>query len=354
MVNHYQYEVEGYAQLSGLHLSVLQLNQVLKPYGYEFVRLSLEEFDKNYRNIFGLPVERPVDNLCRISHFNEPVPEGMSYEQAEKQWKAERLEAGIPLSELETIISDELYEILSHVVTGGRHFFMEREIILLRKLENFEQAVNFGKVEFGNSFHFAKTMHDFANHLICALRLLKNGDINLRYTFQIATNTRKVISRFIGTVHYENATRIVITPEDIPRFNELMQNSFAPNNLTQTAWNNFNAAYQLSDYHSRYLLLMACLESLFSEQSGGIAHTIARHLSLALTSNLESFQKMYSRLKELYQFRNKMVHEGKTPKELVQITLELQDYVRSAIIYCSTLSISKQELFRRLNARGFT
>ena len=66
----YQYEVESYAIITNVEKSVLKLNPVLQPYGYEFVRISLHELYQKFCNLFGLPPDFKSENIGRMSHYD--------------------------------------------------------------------------------------------------------------------------------------------------------------------------------------------------------------------------------------------------------------------------------------------
>jgi hypothetical protein len=350
----YNYPIESYALILNLDNSVLKLNYVLQPYGYEFVKVNLEELDKNFSHLFGLPPEFKNQNICRMSHYKgKPPTDGRSYSEVIDEWHNEQLERGVPIKEIETIISEEFHELLTYSIHNGLELLMTRELILLKKIENFDHLVINGGSTFARDFQIHNEMSIFVNDLIQKLRLFKNGDINCKTIFHISADTRRITQRFNPAFLSGGGKKYVVSDEDVELFGKLMKTNSKVNKLSELAINNFNLTYQITDLKSKYLNLMICLESLFNVNSIEITHTLSRHLAIIISDNKEEFAKNYIRIKKLYSYRSKLIHGSALNENLALITDELQDLVRRAINYCLRIDKSKDELNSYLNGKGF-
>lgn len=349
----YSYGVESYAWIDNLGKSVLKLNSVIAPYGFEFIRVRLDELDQKFSDFFGLSPEHKSGATCTMSHCDAEVPPNGSLKETIELDKADKLSRGIPIEEIETTISVELHELLQHSVYNGFGILMEREVVLLKRISNFERMVTNNTVTINEIIPVHNELDKFVKALIHHLRLLKNGDVNCSSIFQVATESRKIIQRFKPRFTAGTQQKFEVDEDDVVKFQERFSTSFEVNSLTELALSSFNLSYEIQDMKSKYLTLMICLESLFNLGKDQISHTISRHLSILISDNREIFQTNYNRIKKLYGFRSKIVHGQKLDENILGITSELQNLVRQAINYCLSINKSREEFFHFLNSKGF-
>lgn len=103
----------------------------------------------------------------------------------------------------------------------------------------------------------------------------------------------------------------------------------------------FNDSFDSSDVSIRFLLLFSCLESLFVTSKNGIVEKMALCTSRILCyENIKDEEKMYKRIKELYNYRCKFVH-GKQVKSITcELEMELREIVRYVLLIYWNLSLS--------------
>lgn len=349
----YTYSVDTYAWIDNLDKSVLKLNPVIAPYGFEFIRVRLYELDQKFSDFFGLSPEHKSGNTCTISHSDTKIPSNRSLRETIELEKAEKLSRGIPIEEIETTISVEFHELLQHSLYNGFGILMQREIVLLKRISSFERLVINNTVTINEIIPVHNEVDRFVKALIHHLRLLKNGDVSCSSIFQIAIESRKVIHRFKPRFTTGTQQKYEVEDGDVTQFKERFSLSFEVNSLTELALSSFNVSYEIQEMKSKYLTLMICLESLFNLGKDQISHTISRHLSILISDNRETFQANYIRIKKLYGFRSKIVHGQKLDENIVAITGELQNLVRQAINYCLSINKNREEFFHFLNSKGF-
>lgn len=353
MAGTYSYRVESYAQIMNLDRSVLKLNPVLEPIGYKFVRISLQELEKNFSDLFGFPTNFKSENICTISHYDGPMPSaGRSIREVIERDREEKIAKGIPIEEIETTISGEFQELVLHTFFGGHELIQEREMIFLKRIEDFDHEIIDGATDFVLPIKVQKEMEAFVRPLVQRLRLFKNGDVILKIQFQIAADTRKVIQRYNPRFSPGGMRKFIVTDEDVALFTEKMTSQVEANVLCEFALSNFNLSYEIPEIRAKYLTLMTCLESLFNLGPGEVSHTISRHLSLLISKDQSEFENNYRRLKKLYHNRNLIIHGSKPDEDILTITEELQNYCRNAINHCMEIRITKKELFTLLNKKG--
>lgn len=349
----YTYSVDTYAWIDNLDKSVLKLNPVISPYGFEFIRVGLDELDQKFSDFFGLSPEHKSGNTCTISHSDTHIPSNRSLRETIELDKAEKLSRGIPIEEIETTISVEFHELLQHSLYNGFGILMEREIVLLKRISSFERLVTNKTVTVNEIIPVHNEVDRFVKALIHHLRLFKNGDVSCSSIFQIASESRKIIHRFKPRFTTGTQQKYEVEDGDVTQFKERFSLSFEVNSLTELALSSFNLSYEIQEMKSKYLTLMICLESLFNLGNDQISHTISRHLSILISDNQKTFQANYIRIKKLYGFRSKIVHGQKLDENIAAITGELQNLVRQAINYCLSINKNREEFFHFLNSKGF-
>lgn len=328
MENTVVHELESYALFQDADSSVLKLNATLEKYGYHFICVNLNEFESNFSHVVGLEkgfISKSKSELAQI---------GVS-------------------------VATEIIENIRALY--GIDFFMQvlknNEIILLKKIENDKQIVVDNKIDGTDNVKGLKLLQAFSNSLLTQLRLLEQGPVYASNLFQIRKEQRFIVSNLFGPHKQSlNIGTYSIDDHDVEEFKKTFVPEFKPNLLVELAINNYNLCYDITDLKIRFTILMMCLESLFNHGFDQISHTTSRHLSIIISSTDEEFQKNYGRIKKLYDIRSKIVHGAKfkEEKDLYLYTTDLYELVRTAIKYCLPLEMNREDLFKKLNAMGFS
>ncbi|PZR28672.1 MAG: hypothetical protein DI535_05925 [Citrobacter freundii] len=327
----YSYEAESYAVFTNLDSSILLLNPLLETFGFRFVRFRLDELEKSFGHLFGIS----TDYQQPIATITDSEPE-----MTEDGWYR------LP-------ISNNFYELLAHGFHGGHYLIHRREMFFLQKIENAVQHVKNGYITFDSISYRVDSMKGFTQQLIYQLRLLKRGDVSCTSYFQIAVDTRTIISRLGPAFVPIGNSMYTLSENDVNSFKRQFNSSLSISMLAEVAFHNFNTAYEITEPRAKFLMLMTCLEALFSAGRTEIAHTISRHLSMLFAKSPEEFQASYKSVKNLYNVRSKIIHGDNVKNDLHPLLLELEDLVRRALNHCLSLNLSKDAFYQELNAKGF-
>jgi len=315
-----QHILEPYAHILNVDRTILKLNPAIEKFGYKFIWVDASEFEKNFSEILNVP-------------------------------KADDRPLTIIIGRESKGISHELHNAIVHNQTFDP-VFLNKEypgIILLKKLKDFKISSPDDFMTETKEFH---DFYPFVQDLILQIRLFKIGEIRVSQLFHISAVTRQISlrKREIEIGAFGDYT---LSDEEAERLSGKLVAKYESNTLTELAIKSFSVAYDLPDVQTRFITLVTCLESLFNLGKDQIAHTIARHLSIILSSDKEEFQKNYTELKKLYNKRNAIVHGGEHKGDIIQDYLTLSNKVRAAINYCNVPELTKEELFKELNSRGF-
>jgi len=321
MINEGQYTFESYAHILNADRSILKLNPAIEKFGYKFLWVDASDFESNFSEIVNIPKsqDRPLTIMIGRHHHG---------------------------------ISHELHNALVHTPPFGQ-MFMHMEypgILLLQKLTDFE--VNGDHTDIIVEQTEFSTFYSFASDLLLQLRLFKIGEIRYSQFFHITSETRQIGLRK-NEIAIGSAGDFTLNDEEAEMLSKKIVAKYEYNSLTELAIKNFNVVYDLPDGRIRFITLMTCLESLFNLGKDQIAHTIARHLSIIISTDKSQFNTNYTRIKKLYNMRNSIVHGGEYKGDIIQDYLDLSNKVRAAINYCNVDGLTKEKLFEDLNSIGF-
>jgi len=325
MPHSYSYNVETYAIFTNVDEGVLKLNSVLRQFGYEFLIMDIVELEKKFSKLFLLPEIFESRGI-------------------------------VLLDDSESSISNEFYEVILHHPMFGVKLLTGKRLIFLKKIEDFKQIVIDNVIDLDKSLMFAVSneFRIFIDSLVQQFRLLKEGRPDYLFHFQIAQDTRNIVSRHSrSVVKSYNRFQYSLEEADIDRFQGTFSLQLHVNSLTELALYNFNLSYDILEIKAEFITLMTALESLFNQGSDQITHIVSRHLSLLVSGNKAEFNFNYRKIKDLYKLRSAIVHGNMSNKDLVVATAELRAYTRKAINYCLRSPLSKAELFNYLNETGF-
>lgn len=307
-----------YAIINNTDETILKLNSFLKD--FFFIKVSFNELETKFRNLF----------FKKIQSFPNRTTIGNS------------------------TIDGEIFESIRDCgfFSFADIFKNNYCIFLTTRLQSFK-VVNGNYITNTDSLKTAGAMQLFLKNLILKLRLLKKGDINHSIIFQSYVEEphfiTMLLSKSISNVRHDP---MQITDTDTISFSHWSDVEIKENSSIEIAIKSFESSYEIFDLKLRYISLMTALENIFNVSSHQIAHTLSRHLAIIISSDKITFEKNYKRIKHLYGIRNDLVH-GSSHELDFEIIYEVQDLVRQALKYVLINKISKNDLFKELNSKGF-
>lgn len=120
----------------------------------------------------------------------------------------------------------------------------------------------------------------------------------------------------------------------------------------QLAFESFDESYEAHNSKTEFLTLMIAVEILFNMGPQELRYRVARGTAVVLGETVKEAEKIFGRMKKLYDKRSKLVHTGRS--EITENDVWwLREYVRRAIVVLGELDIPKEELAPKLDAAGF-
>lgn len=293
--------------------SILKLNPYLKRFDYEFKVVDLATLKSDYYEIF--------------------------------------------LPRTKTIVDDDVFSEIYRNHLFGRDFPFSSGIIFMlvnNRPIKFEFIDNHYPGD--KSWQIAGATQRFEEELIRKLRLFKDGDIYSPAQFTITDKKRKIFH--FGYSSFQRVTnwkQYEIEDSELKDLETHLSKDLTINDLTNIAENYFHNSYEVNDFKIKFINLMTALESLFNSSNNQISQVLSRHLAILISDDKTTFQENYSRMKKLYGIRSKLVH-GQTlevKENIENLVDEIYNLTRIALIKCMELNLTKAELFKELNSKGY-
>lgn len=189
------------------------------------------------------------------------------------------------------------------------------------------------------------------------MRLFKEGNISIpfRYYFRMYNKTPKLImfettSKYIGI-----GPKYTLKDSEIPDLQEFLQNTKLPfkEPFLKLAFENYELSYETHDVALRFLSLVVSLETLFYSGGGKVKAKISKNTATLLGKNEKNSKDISSKIKELYEKRCDIIHEGKTNIVKNEDLLNLRYYVRESIKEIYKIGKNKNDILDTLNSCGF-
>lgn len=207
------------------------------------------------------------------------------------------------------------------------------------------EAVDFNK----------ELIEGYLKPLIQQMRLFKEGNIRMPLTYYY-------IDRDVPRSFFAGWSGVFVTPGqftletlEVPGLVRFIQSTRLPfaKPFLQLAFENFELSYQIHNMNLSFLSLMISLENLFNPGGQELRYTLSRNTAVLLGKDKGDSNKIFSRIKDLYQKRSNIVHWGKSNIINREDLLELRHYVRESIKEINKISRDKTSLLDLLNASGF-
>lgn len=250
----------------------------------------------------------------------------------------------------------------------GRKLFMDFHCLSDKKLyyigNSFECEIEMDEEGFiTNPFpsEFVKfnnnLVNDYLNPVIRLTRLFKEGNIclPLEYYYFIDNNTpKRFMSKFSGS-YISSEELYALENSEIDNLQKFIQNTKLPfkESFLQLAFENFELSYQIQNINLSFLSLMISLETLFNPGLQELRYRISRNTAAILGKDKDDSKRIFSELKDLYDKRSKIVHEGKSNIINKEDLLKLRGYVRESIKEINKIGKNKDNLLDMLNSCGF-
>lgn len=141
--------------------------------------------------------------------------------------------------------------------------------------------------------------------------------------------------------------------QDLQVFFQRIKLPFKESSL-RLAHENFEISYSIYHKHLSFLALMMSMESLFNPSGEGeLRYRISRNTAVLIGRDKDNSEKIWNNMKNLYDKRCDIVHEGKSNIVTDNDVLVLRNYVRRSIKEFNKVGKSKGEILDMLNSCGF-
>lgn len=313
-------DIESYALFLNVDETILKLNPEISDLGFQFVRCTMEEFEKKFSLMFLLEAGSKSKGIVTFEHNQK--------------------------------LTREFFEVLSKQ-PYGHQIAIKGEVFLLEQILTPSFDIEDKKMPIEQISSPMGETKKTARNILKTLRLCTTGDVAIAFDVLLSKKDRTPLGH--SWSHKDFGINISTIDDAVLSEFKLLYPA-EPTNLDylRLAEDNYFLACETTKLKVKYVLLMTCLESLFNFGRDQIAHTISRHLSLILSNTVSEFNENYKNNKKLYQLRSSIVHGNPIKDDLNKKSVELASKTRKALVYCRNQHLKKEDLFTHLNSMGYS
>jgi hypothetical protein len=193
---------------------------------------------------------------------------------------------------------------------------------------------------------------------LALMRLFKEGCLFMpdRYYFFDDDESLIMVGRGDMHRHFMRRSRYSLEESELQDLQVFLQNIEFPfkESSLRLAHENFEISYSIYHEHLSFLVLMMSMESLFNPSGEGeLRYRISRNTAVLIGRDKDDSEIIWKKMRELYDKRCEIVHEGKSNIVTSDAFLVLRDYVRRSIKEFYKLGKSKEKILEMLNSCGF-
>lgn len=137
------------------------------------------------------------------------------------------------------------------------------------------------------------------------------------------------------------------------------ENIFETNSEIDTIIGTYNINLSIPNVKIAFLNLVTCLESLLVSTNFELTYQISRGVAVLLSDNKEDGNKLFSKMKKLYEIRSKIVHNSIWDVDKYYKTYDIDPFEDLKEVFVLSfrefikLNISKSELIKLINENGY-
>lgn len=202
-------------------------------------------------------------------------------------------------------------------------------------------------------------IHSKSSNKVKILRLYKEGDILLRFSFLYSGN--KTSPRVLNVLREGplwGKSIFSLKNDEVSEAQNLIDTIQVPiqYEFLQLALDCFNQSYEMHIPKLLFLSLMISMEAMLNLGTSEISFQVSRNTAVLLGKDEKDAKRIYRDMKKLYDKRSKIVH-GSTSKRKTksdkQDIVSLRQYVRQSIQEIHSVGKDKPEIINILNSCGF-
>lgn len=330
--------VDLYAVIYEANGSFQSLNRTIRKFNYEIELISLDLFERAFRQIYNL---KTFDERIHPQH----IPLRLKTEKN---------------TDKEIFISEEFFATLSAYYSAENPFFDQGYVMMVTTRKVFPRTPDGGTMDTGIVIQDLEKMKKFTGKLESSLHFARYGQIEFHSHFAKIISENRIIP-LIGAIHpLGTEKQLHFIEKDNALIEALLTIDYRISDYVQLTIRAFEESFHIKNQQVKFIHLINCLEICFSTSLSETSITlIARYCAILLAANKREFISLYAEMIQLFELK-KEVLTGTLPEkvptdkpdEFYQKLLFLEETTRNVIkkvLYLN--SKSKEELFYKLDLK---
>lgn len=130
-------------------------------------------------------------------------------------------------------------------------------------------------------------------------------------------------------------------------------NSIFKSELLTSACFLYDQSYYAPVETLRFMVCVIGLESLLVDGNAELSYRLSRNCAMLLSDNAEEYSELYKKIRKLYEIRSEFVHNGMVKNLECENVVMARDILRKTIFKIIEKNITKEQLLKELDLKGY-
>ncbi len=225
--------------------------------------------------------------------------------------------------------------------------------VTARNVESFDGTPQGGVViKWGKCGEFHRLIHD----KLRLLRLFREGNVSLGFScIYHLKDSQPSVLELCREWPIADTTKFHLEDNEISDAQCLIDTMSIPfkDGSLQLAFDSFELSYETHSAALNFLSLMIAMEVMLNRGKDELRYTISRNAAILLGKDKDDSERVFKEVRDLYDKRSKLVHEGSANKISPKDVLMLRHYVRQAIKEMQSIGEDPKKIRDVLNTCAF-
>ena len=229
-------------------------------------------------------------------------------------------------------------------------YIVKKQFNSITPIDNMGNKKKMWRVSASFEYQFLNKYYNVIN----LLRLINGGNICITREYYLRHGQVKGFIESQCTNLHVFTSLCSLRKDAIGRTKRLISKCQIPFNekSLQIAFENYEISFEQYHENMSFASLMFGIEALFNDSKGEITYKLSRNIAVLLGETISNAQLIEKNIKDLYDKRSKLVHNGESTVDRSHIIL-LQNYLRKSIIAFNYIGKKKSIILADLKILGY-
>lgn len=235
-------------------------------------------------------------------------------------------------------------------IKDGKIYFYENKELSELIFELEEQEITYIDKKMRAIRLYNENGYNIKELLINTKFIYENND-KITYNSRIPFPDRLPIT--ITKLSLKNEHEIKCINEYLEKFDFEFKTSQYKPEILESACSLYDQSYYAPVDTLKFMVCVIGLESLLVDGNTELSYRLSRNCAMLLSDNIEQYNKLFLKTKEIYNKRSQFVHTGKIKNFTADDILDARSMLRKVIFKIIELNERKEDLLKKLDLKGY-